>query len=132
MTGVPAEIDEARGYTVFPVDGVCTVALCGNPEINGKEVQFYLTNMTEGDISLRAEVYSVNFTVDHAGNITAKEADKLLGKTDFIHSGEYVETLTLKKALSEPTYVMIKIATYDEATGRSQGSFFVETVLNYQ
>ena len=129
-TGIPEGIAEDRGYTSYVADGVCAVALCGNPEIDGKEVKLFLTCPAENDVLLRAEIYSVKFTFDITGKVTSANPDQLLGKSGFLRPGEYVEAITLNDVLTEDmTYVMIKIGTYVEETGTSNGFFYINTAL---
>lgn len=128
--GTPEVLAEERGYTSYVADGVCAVSLCGNPEIDGKDVKLFLTCPAENDVFLRAEIYSVKFTFDAMGNVTSANPDKLLGKSGFLRPGEYVESITLEEPLSEEmTYVMIKIGTYVEETGTSNGFFYINTAL---
>lgn len=128
--GTPEGIAEERGYTPYVADGVCSVALCGNPEIDGKDVKLFLTSPETNEVFLRAEIYSVKFTIDATGKVTAANPDKLLGKSGFLHPGEYVESITLDEPLTDDkTYVMIKIGTYIEETGTSNGFFYINTAL---
>ena len=72
----------------------------------------------------------MSFTYDTSGNITAASPDKKLGESGFIRPGEYVETVSLSRKLKEDkVYVMIKIATYVEETGTSNGYFYINTAL---
>lgn len=130
QAGVPASVAEEYGYTPYSAEGICDVVLCGNPEVEGKEVRLYLTNPETNTVWLRAEIYSVAFTYDAAGNITAANPDKLLGRSGFLRPGEYVETVSLSRELrDERTYVMIKISTYVEKTRTSNGFFYINTAL---
>lgn len=130
LTGIPSGIPEERGYTPYSAEGVCEVSLCGNPEVEGKTVWLYLTNPDTNSVWLRAEIYSVAFTYDAAGNITSASPDKKLGTSGFLRPGEYVEAVTLSGKLREDkTYVMIKISTYVEETGLSNGFFYINTAL---
>ena len=130
QTGIPSAIPEENGYTSYSAEGICEVVLCGNPEVHGKEVQLWLTNPETNSVWLRAELWSVAFTYDTAGKITAASPDKMLGKTGFIRPGEYVETVMLSRELQEErTYVMIKISTYVESTRTSEGFFYINTSL---
>ena len=130
LSGVPSDIPEEQGYRSYSAEGVCDVALCGNPLIDGKSVRLLLTNPESNTVWLRAEIYSVSFTYDTSGNITAASPDKKLGESGFIRPGEYVETVSLSRKLKEDkVYVMIKIATYVEETGTSNGYFYINTAL---
>ena len=129
-TGSPADLSLEYGYASYSADGVCDVALCGNPPVKGKEVYLYLTNPESNTVWLRAEIYSVSFTYDADGAVTAASPDKKLGSSGFIRPGEYVERVTLSEALKDDrTYVMIKISTYVESTQTSNGFFYVNTAL---
>lgn len=128
--GTPDGYSEENGYTSYVAENVCSVALCGNPDVFGKDVKIFLTSPAENEVFLRAEIYSVAFTYDALGNITAANPDQCLGKSGFLRPGEYVESITLDHALKEEmTYVMIKIATYVEETGTSNGFFYINTAL---
>jgi len=130
LSGVPSGMQEKEGYQSYSAENICDVALCGNPKINGKEVKLLLTNPASNDVWLRAEIYSVSFTYDTAGKITAATPDKKLGESGFIRPGEYVESVSLSRKLKEDkVYVMIKISTYVEQTGMSNGFFYVNTTL---
>lgn len=125
-----AFVTEEDGYSLYEAEGVCNVALCGYLKTDGKEAKIYLTNPEENEVFLRAEVYTVAFVYDESGNITDYYEDELLGKTGFLRPGEYVETVKLDKVPSEEqSYIMVKIATYNEADGTSNGSFFINTML---
>ncbi len=129
--GTPGELPEEYGYSVYSATDICDIAICGAPDIiDGKEVKLYLTNPETNDLYIRAEIYTVKFTYNENGEITAAEPDKLIGKSGFICPGEYVESLTLKKRLSkEQTPVMIKIATYSPDDETSRGFFYINTTL---
>ena len=131
VVGAPNDlVGQERGFSLYEAEGVCDVALCGNPEVDGKNVKLYLTNPENNEVFFRAEIYTVAFVYDETGNLTDYYEDELLGKSGFIRPGEYVETIELDKSLKEDkTYVMIKIATYNEADGTSNGTFFINTVL---
>lgn len=130
LSGTPSDIPEEQGYRSYSAEGVCDVALCGNPIIDGKSVRLFLTNPASNAVWLRAEIYSVSFTYDAAGNITAASPDKKLGESGFICPGEYVESVSLSRKLKgDKVYVMIKIATYVEETGTSNGFYYINTAL---
>ena len=131
MAGAPEDIAKENGYTNFRAEGVCDVILCGNPVITGKTAKFYLTNPAQNTVCIRAEIYAADLAYDSAGNITDAKPGKLLGKSGFIRPGEYVEDIVLKKGLkADSVRVMIKIATYDEESGASNGFFYVNTILH--
>ena len=130
LYGMPTDIPEEQGYRSYSAEGVCDVALCGNPLIDGRSVRLLLTNPASNTVWLRAEIYSVSFAYDAAGNITAASPDKKLGESGFIRPGEYVEEVSLSRRLKEDkVYVMIKIATYVEESGTSNGYFYINTAL---
>ncbi len=130
VVGVPDGFSEENGYTSYVAEGVCAVGICGRPDINGKDVKLFLTNPLDNSVLLRAEIYSVSFTYDKLGNITGANPDECIGKSGFLRPGEYVENITLDHSLKdEMTYVMIKIATYKEETGTSNGFFYINTAL---
>lgn len=125
-----AFVTEEDSYSLYEAEGVCKVALCGYLKADGKDAKIYLTNPEENEVFLRAEIYTVAFVYDESGNVADYYEDDLLGKSGFIRPGEYVETIKLDKVPSEEqTYIMIKIATYNEFDGTSNGSFFINTVL---
>lgn len=130
ISGVPSDIPEEQGYQAYSAEGICDVALCGNPLIDGKQVKLILTNPASNSVWLRAEIYSVSFTYDAAGNITAASPDRKLGESGFLCPGEYVESVSLSRKLKgDKIYVMIKIATYVEQTGMSNGFFYINTAF---
>ncbi len=129
--GMPEAIPAERGYSFYPAEDICDVYICGNPEVNGKNIGVFLTNPESNDgIYIRVEIYSQNVVYDENGNKTQTLPDELLGKSGFIRPGEYVEYVKLKKAIKEHTPVVIKVATYLEETGLSNGFFYVTTVLS--
>ncbi len=132
VPGLPSDLPEEQGYRSYSAANICDVALCGNPLIDGKEVKLYLTNPASNDVWIRAEIYSVSFTYDLSGKVTAASPDKKLGESGFIKPGEYLESVCLSHKLEgddSGVYVMIKIATYIEETATSNGFFYVNTVL---
>ena len=131
VVGVPVVTDaETYGYESYDAIGVAKAALCGMPKIiDGRDVQFYLTNPEDNTVAIKLEVYTPKFVPKSDGTYEPVP-DVLLGESGFVRPGEYVETVRLHKPLKEPrTNVMIKISTLDETTGRSHGYFFVNTVL---
>ena len=133
VVGVPTFADadvEVYGYETYDAIGVAKAALCGMPEtINGRDVRLFLTNPADNTVAIRVEIYTPRFVQKSDGTYDAVP-DVLLGESGFIRPGEYVEFLHLDRKLkTERTNVMIKIATLDESTGRSNGYFFVNTVL---
>ena len=131
VLGTPTVADaETWGYETYDATGVARVTLCGMPEIeNGRDVRFFLTNPEDNAVAIKLEVYTPKFVQKSDGTYEAVP-DVLLGESGFIRPGEYVETVRLDKKLKdERTNVMIKIATLDEANGRSNGYFYVNTVL---
>ena len=131
VVGVPVVPDaETYGYESYDAVGVAKAALCGMPEIiDRRDVQFYLTNPEDNTVAIKLEVYTPKF-VQKSDGTYEPVPDVLLGESGFIRPGEYVQTVKLNKPLKEPrTNVMIKISTLDEHTGRSNGYFFVNTVL---
>ena len=131
ILGTPTVTDaETWGYETYDAPGVACVALCGMPEIeNGRDVRFFLTNPEKNTVAIKLEVYTPKFVQKSDGTYEAVP-DVLLGESGFIRPGEYVEKVRLDEKLKdERTNVMIKIATLDETNGRSNGYFYVNTVL---
>lgn len=132
VVGSPTEIlPDGATYKLFQAEGICDAALCELPKVtDGKDVHLYLTSPETNSVYIRAEIYTVAFVRDASGNVTDYYHDELLGRTNFIRPGEYVETLTLDDKLGgDETYAMIKIATYNIDDGTSNGTFFVNTIL---
>lgn len=132
LPGEPQALPAEYGYTqVSPPTGGCTIRFCGNPQIDGKDVYLYLTNLPANAHLVRAEVYQAVAVVDKSTGQGSYEPGKQLGSTGFIHPGTYVEKVTLDKRLKDSeTRVYIKIATRNEETGQSEGFFYVGTVLS--
>lgn len=127
--GTPVSVAETEGYDVFNAAGICEVGLCGVPRIEGRDVYIYLTNPESNTVAIKIEFYTPLMVQQENGSYEAVP-DVLLGGTDFIRPGEYVEIARLKKALKDDrTNVMMKISTLDEAEGRSVGFFYVNTVF---
>ncbi len=140
LVGAPQGIAEEFGYTLYQAPDVCDVSICGNPEIDNKTVKLYLTNpesnqfaidgVGESRIFLRAEIYSTDVTVGEDGTVTAIKEKEIIGKSGFICPGEYLEEIKLTKSLKKgQNIVKIKISTYIEENGASNGSFFITTIL---
>ena len=131
LPGEPVALDEAYGYSQLAPQGIpCVVRLCGNPEIDGKDVYLNLTSLEVNSYLVRAEIYSVVVEVNPSTGEQKTAPDKLLGKTGFIRPGTYVEKLELDKGLKNgETPVYIKIALREEETGHSGGSFYVGTTF---
>lgn len=128
--GIPENLPAEVGYTFYQAQDICDIYICGNPDFDGKHADLYLTNPeSNGNASIRVEVYTIQFLYGEDGSVSGTLPDKLLGKSGFIHSGEYVKTVTLNKTLKKQTPVILKISTYDEETGKSNGFFHVTTFL---
>lgn len=132
-SGIPEALPEEFGYTCYQAQDICDVWICGNPYFDGKNVDFYVTNPTTNEgIAIRAEIYTVAFTRDENGNITGTFPDELLGRSGFIHAGEYIQTIKLDETLKTQTPVILKIGTYVEETEKSNGFFYITTMLTPQ
>lgn len=128
--GVPEALPAEMGYSFYPAAEICDVWLCGNPNFDGKNIDFFLTNPESNEgLSLRVEIYTMKVTYDENGKPSNPTPDKLLGKSGFVRPGEYVKTVKLDKTLKEQTPVILKIGTYLEETGKSNGFFYVSTIL---
>ena len=131
--GIPEAIPAEKGYTYYPAQDICDIWICGNPDFDGKNVDFFLTNPESNEgISIRVEVYSIAYSYDENGNRSNPQPDELLGKSGFVRMGEYVQTVTLKKEIKEQTPVILKVGTYLEESGKSNGFFYVSTILTPQ
>lgn len=127
--GTPTDVDEAAGYDIYSATGVCDVGLCGMPRIEGKDVYINLTNPETNTVAIKIEFYTPLMVQQENGGWEAVP-DVLLGGTEFIRPGEYVEIARLKKKLTdERTNIMMKVATLDEENSRSVGFFYVNTVF---
>lgn len=130
VVGAPSEIPIEKGYSYFNEAEVCAAYLCQNPDFDGKNADFYFTNPEENaGLFIRLEVYTIQFIYDEKGNKTGASHGDLLGKSGFIRPGEYVKTVSLDKKLNEQTQVALKIAVYEEATGKNHGSITVPIFL---
>lgn len=128
--GVPEALPAEMGYSFYPATDICDVWLCGNPDFDGKNIDFFLTNPKSNEgLSLRLEIYTMKVTYDENGNPSNPTPDELLGKSGFVRPGEYVKTVKLDKTLKAQTPVILKIGTYLEETGKSNGFFYVSTIL---
>ena len=131
LPGVPTVADaETYGYENYDAVGIAKAALCSMPEIiDGRDVRLFLTNPADNTVAIKVEIYTPKMVQKSDGSYDPVP-DVLLGESGFIRPGEYVEMVRLFDVLDTPrTNVMIKIATLDESTGRSNGYFFVNTVL---
>lgn len=130
VAGQPPVLDEQYRYTELSPQNLCTIGLCGMPEVDGKNVHLYLTNPSTNEHLVRAEIYTAKQVTNPATGEVSFEPEKLLGKTGFITPGSYVQTLELEKALKDAqTRVYIKIALRNAENGNSEGYFHVGTVL---
>ena len=130
VVGIPENIPLEKGYSYFNEPDVCAAYLCQNPDFDGKNADLYLTNPMENEgLFIRVEVFTINFIYDEKGNRTGTELGELLGKSGFIRPGEYVKTVTLDKKLKEQTMVALKVAVYEEETGKNHGSMLIPIFL---
>ena len=129
VVGTP-EIPVENGYSYFNEAEVCAAYLCQNPDFDGKNADLFLTNPEENQgLFIRVEVFSIQFIYDDNGKRQGTALGDMLGKTGFIRPGEYVRTVTLDKKLTEQTPVALKIAVYEEETGKNHGSILVPIYL---
>ena len=129
VVGQP-EVPAENGYSYFNEADVCAAYLCQNPAFDGKNADVFLTNPEENQgLFIRVEVFSIEFIYDENGKRQGTALGDMLGKSGFIRPGEYVKTVTLDDKITEQTPVALKIAVYEEETGKNHGSMLVPIYL---
>ena len=130
VVGTPQDIPAEKGYSYFEEPDVCAAYLCQNPDFDGKNADLYLTNPEKNKgLFIRVEIFTIDIVYDENGNKTGTALGEELGKSGFIRPGEYVQTVTLGKELDEQTLVALKVAVYEEATGKNHGSMLIPIFL---
>ncbi len=126
--GEPENRSAIVGYESYEVPDVCKVKICCEPLLENGYASIYLTSPSDNNVLIRAELYSVKIAYDESTGQATFLPDKLLGKTGFIHPGSYVEKVKVKGLKAgEETKVLVKISTMYEASGTSNGSFYIRT-----
>lgn len=130
IVGTPQDIPLEKGYGFFEEPDVCAAYLCQNPDFDGKNADLYLTNPMENEgLFIRVEVFTIDIIYDENGKQKGTALGEMLGKSGFIRPGEYVKTVTLDKKLKEQTMVVLKVAVYEEETGKNHGSMLIPIFL---
>lgn len=128
MTGEPNDQSAIVGYAAYEVPDVCKVKICCEPLLENGYASIYLTSPSDNNVLIRAELYSVKAVYDESTGQTSFLPDRLLGKTGFIHPGSYIEKVKVKGLKAgEEAKVLVKISTMYEASGTSNGAFYIRT-----
>ena len=129
--GEPPDAEAITGYVAYETPDVCKVKICCEPEIEGGYASIYLTSPSDNDVLIRAELYSVKTVYNEQTGQATFLPDKLLGKTGFIHPGNYVEKVRVSGIRAgEETKVMVKISTMYEESRTSKGIFYIRTTVH--
>lgn len=115
MKGTPT-VDAKLAYQEVYTDGMAyRLSVCCVPTISGKDLTVYFTSAEGNEKYLKLRV------LDEKGNI--------LGETGLLKAGEYVETVTLSKALSAGTKIKLKVMGYEPEDYSSAGSMAVNVTI---
>lgn len=115
MKGTPT-VDAKLAYQEVYTDGMAyRLSVCCVPTISGKDLTVYFTSAEGNEKYLKLRV------LDEKGNI--------LGETGLLKAGEYVETITLSKALSAGTKIKLKVMGYEPENYSSAGSMAVNVTI---
>lgn len=129
--GEPPDASSITGYVAYETPDVCKVKICCEPDLEGGYAFIYLTSPSDNDVLIRAELYSVKTVYDEQSGQATFLPDKLLGKTGFIHPGNYVEKVKVSGIRAgEETKVMVKISTMYEESRTSKGIFYIRTTVH--
>ena len=130
LPGKPEGLSTADGYIAYSAPEVADISLCGIPACDGNEAMLYLTNPETNSVLIKAEIYTVKEQRNVQNGNVSYLPDKLIGKTGFIHPGCYVPSVRINGiTLGENTKIMIKICTMVEDSGKSNGTFYIRTVI---
>ena len=108
-------IPKESGYSLLDAQAY-QAALCGNPDVRGREVWLYLTNPESNTVWLKVRILN--------------EAGEILGESGLLKPGEYVESVALDTVPSEDTPVQLKLMAYEPDTYHSAGAVSLHTSLH--
>ncbi len=120
IEGVP-EIEEADkwGYSPFGIDPEFRLKVCGEPEIDGKDVNIYLTSMNTNKVIMKCVLVSED------------DSEKVLAESGTIKPGTYLKSIKLKEDLTPGSHgAILKVVAYDPETYFSKGTANLKIVLN--
>lgn len=116
VRGIPKVDSEKFGYSQLDITKGYSVKLCAVPANDGQNIELYLTNPKDNTVWIRAEIQ------DKKGNV--------LGSTDVLKQGEYLQTVKLDKMLVErENPVVIRIIAYEPHKWTSRGSVNLESKI---
>lgn len=115
VTGTP-KVADSLGYTELYQEGMAyRVSVCGVPTVQGQSLTVYFTNTGSNEKYLKLRV------LDETGAV--------MGETGLLRPGEYVENVSLTKALAEGTKIKLKIMGYEPQDYTSAGSVVLNVAV---
>ncbi|MBR0423732.1 MAG: hypothetical protein IJJ04_03775 [Clostridia bacterium] len=119
VEGVPEIANEDWGYSPFGIDPEFRLKVCGEPEIDGNDVNIYLTSMNTNKVIMRCVLVSED------------EPEKVLAESGTIKPGTYLKSIKLKEDLKSGSHgAILKVVAYDPETYFSKGTANLKIVLN--
>lgn len=94
--------------------GIYQVAVCGQPQVNGKEMLLYLTNPETNQVWLKVRVLDEDGTP--------------VGESGILKPGEYVPAVSLNEAVTGQE-IRLKIMAYEPETYHSAGAITLKTEI---
>jgi len=119
VEGTPEITNDAWGYSPFGIDPEFRLKVCGEPEIDGENINIYLTSMETNKVIMRCVLVSED------------ESEKVLAESGTIKPGTYLKSIKLKEDLEPGNYgAILKVVAYDPETYFSKGTANLKISLN--
>ena len=119
VEGVPEINDDKWGYSPFGIDPEFRIKVCGEPEIDGDDVNIYLTSMETNKVIMRCVLVSDD------------ESETVLAESGTIKPGTYLKSIKLKESLESGTRsAILKVLAYTPDNYYSKGTANLKIVLN--
>lgn len=115
VSGVP-DVDAWLNYREINVAEGFAFSMCGNLTLSDSGCVVYFTSPSNNAVWLLMKLY------DEEGNV--------LGQSQIVRPGEYVECIALSKRPKTSTAVKVKILSYEPETYYSQGSAEASFIIN--
>lgn len=119
VQGTP-EIDANKwGYSPFGIDPEFRLKVCGEPELDGDDINIYLTSMETNKVLMRCVLVSED------------ESETILAESGTIKPGTYLKSIKLKKELEPGSHgAILKVLAYGMDNYYSRGTANLKIVLN--
>lgn len=120
VEGVP-EIDDVnkRGYAPFGISPDFRLKVCGEPEIDGDNINLYLTSIETNKVLMKCILVSED------------ESETVLAESGTIKPGTYLKSIKLKENLESGIQgAILKVQAFEPETYFSKGTANLKIVLN--